>query len=88
MSRVDVAIAVQQDEGGRHRRLHRLLELRVGPVGVSKQLRRMAELSGHVSADVGGLGKPPASVTPRGLSPAARVSAAMAPTPSPRRRIW
>ena len=66
MSRVDVAIAVQQDEGGRHRRLHRLLELRVGPVGVSKQLRCMAELSGHVSADVGGLGKPRPRSPPAG----------------------
>ena len=60
---VDIAVAVDQHERGRHRRPQRLAGVGVGPAGSSEQPRRAAQIPGHVGADIGGQGQAAAAVT-------------------------
>ena len=57
VGRLDVTVAVEQNVGRRDRRLQRSAEVRIGRAGVCEQLRRASQLPGHLSSDVGGVGK-------------------------------
>jgi hypothetical protein len=57
---VEVTVTVDQHVGGCRRGQQRAREVWVGLPGVGDQLRRGAQLPGHVGAHVGGLGQPPA----------------------------
>ena len=72
MGGVDIAIAVEQEIGGYHRRLQRLAGAGIGLTGLIEQPGHIAQITGHVGACVRGLGDPPAPVRP----PRAEISGA------------
>jgi len=62
MSRLRVAVTVEEEIGGGSRRAKRLAEGRIPATSVVQQLRRAVELSSGVGADVRRVGQPSASV--------------------------
>ena len=58
----DVAVGVQQERGRGDRRLEGSLELHVAPTELGEHVRGVAQVTGHVGADVGGRCQSPVSL--------------------------
>ena len=64
VSRVDVAVAVQQMVGARDGGRERAARAGMGAASLLEQPRSVAQIAGHDRAEVGGLGQPSAAVLP------------------------
>jgi hypothetical protein len=69
---VDVAVGVDEQVGGRDRRVQRLARFRRGLPRLGQQLRHAREFSGHARADVCGFCRLAMGVTIRVYNPRGR----------------
>ena len=62
MGRRHIAVGVQQEGGRGDGRLEGSLELHVAPTELCEHVRGVAQVTGHVGADVGGRSQSPVSL--------------------------